>query len=62
MRVFYDTGSVWDQGKSPEARHSAGIGVSSGLGIFHKGAFLLAVAFPIRQGRADPVFIAGMNF
>ena len=62
MRVFYDTGSVWDQGKSPEARHSVGIGVSSGLGIFQKGAFLLAVAFPIRQGRADPVFIAGMNF
>ena len=62
MRVFYDTGSVWDQGKSPEARHSAGIGISSGLGIFQKGAFLLAVAFPIRQGRADPVFIAGMNY
>jgi outer membrane protein assembly factor BamA len=62
MRVFYDTGSVWDQGKSPEAKHSAGIGISSGLGIFQKGAFLLAVAFPIRQGRADPVFIAGMNF
>jgi outer membrane protein assembly factor BamA len=62
MRVFYDSGSVWDQGKSPEAKHSAGIGISSGLGIFQKGAFLLAVAFPIRQGRADPVFIAGMNF
>jgi outer membrane protein assembly factor BamA len=62
MRVFYDAGSVWDQGKSPEARHSAGIGFSSGLGIFKKGAFLLAVTFPIRQGRADPVFIAGMNF
>ena len=62
MRVFYDAGSVWDQGKSPEAKSSAGIGVSSGLGIFHKGAFLLAVAFPIRQGRVDPVFIAGMNY
>src|SRR5579864_6047387 len=62
MRVFYDTGSVWDQGKSPEAKHSAGVGISSGLGIFQKGAFLLAVAFPIRQARADPVFIAGMNF
>jgi len=62
MRVFYDAGSVWDQGKSPEARHSTGIGISSGLGLFQKGAFLLAVAFPIRQGRADPVFIAGMNY
>ena len=62
MRVFYDTGSVWDQGKSVEVKQSAGIGVSSGLGIFQKGAFLLAVAFPIRQGHADPVLIAGMNF
>jgi outer membrane protein assembly factor BamA len=62
MRVFYDTGSVWDQGKAPEAKQSAGVGVSSGLGIFKKGAILLAVAFPIRQGRVDPVFVAGMNF
>jgi hypothetical protein len=62
MRVFYDTGAVWDHGTSPQPRHSAGIGISSGLGLFQKGAFLLAVAFPIRQGHADPVFIAGMNF
>ncbi len=62
MRVFYDSGAVWDSGKSPQPRHSAGIGISSGLGFFQKGAFLLAVAFPIRQGHADPVFIAGMNF
>jgi outer membrane protein assembly factor BamA len=62
MRVFYDTGSVWDQGKSPEAKQSAGIGVSSGLGVFEKGAFLLAVAFPLRQGHVTPVLIAGMNF
>ena len=62
MRVFYDTGAIWDHGTTPEAKHSVGIGVSSGLGIFQKGAFLLAVAFPLRQGRIDPVFIAGMNF
>jgi hypothetical protein len=62
MRVFYDAGAIWDHGTSPQPRHSAGIGVSSGLGLFQKGAFLLAVAFPIRQGHADPVFIAGMNF
>jgi hypothetical protein len=62
MRVFYDAGSVWDPGKSPEVKHSVGIGVSSGLGLFQRGAFLLAVAFPIRQGRMEPVLIAGMNF
>jgi hypothetical protein len=62
MRVFYDTGSVWDQGKSPEAKESAGIGVSSGLGVLEKGAFLVALAFPLRQGHVTPVVIAGMNF
>ncbi len=62
MRVFYDAGSVWDQGKSAGAKQSIGVGISSGLGLFQKGAFLLAVAFPLRQGRVEPVLIAGMNF
>ena len=62
MRVFYDTGSVWDQGKSPEVKESAGIGVSSGLGVFEKGAFLVALAFPLGQTHVTPVLIAGMNF
>lgn len=62
MRVFYDAGSVWDQGKSPDPKQSAGIGVSSGLGVLDKGAFLVAMAFPLRQGRVTPVLIAGMNF
>jgi outer membrane protein assembly factor BamA len=62
MRVFYDTGSVWDSGKGPDEKHSAGVGVSSGLGLFGKNAVLVAVAFPIRNGHVDPVFIAGMSF
>jgi hypothetical protein len=62
MRVFYDTGSVWDQGKTPEVKESAGIGVSSGLGVLEKGAFLVALAFPLREGHVTPVVIAGMNF
>jgi len=62
MRVFYDTGSVWDQGKSLEVKASAGIGVSSGLGVLEKGAFLVAMAFPLREGHVTPVVIAGMNF
>ncbi len=62
MRVFYDTGSVWDHGRSPELRQSAGVGISSGFGRLQRGAFLLAVAFPLRQSHVDPVLIAGMNF
>jgi len=62
MRVFYDAGSVWDPGKAPEARQSVGVGVSSGLGVLEKGAFLLALAFPLQDGHVTPVVIAGMNF
>ena len=62
MRVFYDTGSVWEQGRPPEVKKSVGVGVSGGLGILEKGAFLLALAFPIQQGSVIPVVIAGMNF
>ena len=67
MRVFYDTGAILDSGsslgrRSPEEKHSAGIGVTTGLGLFGKNALLLAVAFPLRAGRVEPVFIAGMNF
>ncbi len=54
-RVFYDTGSVWLHGEAPELRQSLGAGVE-------KDRLLVAVAFPLRQGRLDPVLIAGMNF
>jgi Omp85 superfamily domain len=62
MRVFYDTGSVWDQGKPFEAKQSIGVGVSSGLGVLERGAFLLALAFPLQDSHVIPVLIAGMNF
>jgi hypothetical protein len=54
--IFYDTGSAWDRGQPAKARHSAGIGVSD------EGGFFLALAFPIRQGRAAPVFMIGFNY
>ena len=62
MRIFYNAGSVWEHGKKAEAKQSAGVGISGGLGVLEKGAFLLAVAFPLRQGQMTPVVIAGMNF
>ena len=62
LRFFYDAGSVWEQGMSPQPKASAGIGIASGLGVLEKGAFLVALAFPIRQGRVTPELIAGMRF
>jgi hypothetical protein len=55
LKVFYDTGAVWDDGQPVPAKHSVGVGVrASGI--------TLAVAFPLRSGRVDPVFIMGMIY
>jgi outer membrane protein assembly factor BamA len=55
FEVFYDTGAVWNRGQDAIARHSAGFG-------FRKDGFSLALAFPIRENRVEPMLIAGMNF
>jgi hypothetical protein len=55
FQIFYDSGAVWDHNDSAVVRHSAGIGVRQGI-------FSLAVAFPLREGRIDPVLILGMNY
>jgi outer membrane protein assembly factor BamA len=55
LQVFYDTGAVWDRPEEREQKQSVGVG-------FKKDSFQLAVAFPMRPGRVDPIFYAGMNF
>jgi hypothetical protein len=55
LQVFYDTGAVWDRPEEREQKQSVGAG-------FKKDGFQLAVAFPMRAGRVDPIFYAGMNF
>ena len=55
FQVFYDAGSIWDRGQNAIARHSAGVGVK-------QGAFSLAVAFPLREGKIEPIFMVGMNY
>jgi hypothetical protein len=55
FKIFYDTGAIWDRGGDAEQKHAVGVG-------FRFDSFQLAVAFPIREGRATPVFYAGMNF
>ena len=54
-QVFYDAGSLWHGNGDSGIRHSVGIGAS-------KSIFTLAVAFPVRSGRIDPVFMVGMNY
>ncbi|MGE5644980.1 MAG: BamA/TamA family outer membrane protein [Acidobacteriota bacterium] len=54
FEVFYDAGSVWNPGQAVVARHSTGAGL-------HLGDLALLIAFPLRSGRVEPVFIAGLN-
>ena len=53
FRVFYDTGAIWDEGQSAVPRHSLGVGL-------RESVFTLAVAFPVRSGHVEPVFIMGV--
>jgi outer membrane protein assembly factor BamA len=55
FQIFYDSGSVWDRNDTAVIRHSAGVGL-------RQGVFSLAVAFPIREGHIDPIFMVGMNY
>jgi hypothetical protein len=55
FQIFYDTGAIWDGGQAVEDRNSAGIGL-------RQGAFSASVAFPLREGHIDPIFMIGMNY
>jgi hypothetical protein len=52
---FYDTGALWETERPAKLRHSLGVG-------YKQGIFILSMAFPIRNGRIEPVFMAGMNY
>ena len=54
FQIFYDAGAVWTRGQDASLKHSVGAGV-------HFGDFALLLAFPIRNGRVEPVLIAGLN-
>lgn len=63
FRTVYDTGAVWQRdGDAPLAganvRHSIAFGLSKGSVM----AFTFLVAFPLREGRIEPIFLTGINF
>ncbi len=55
FEVFWDAGAVWNQNQAAVVRHSLGVGL-------RKDGFSLAVAFPVKDGRAEPMFMVGMNY
>jgi hypothetical protein len=55
VQTFYDAGALRQPGASGPLRHSLGFG-------YKQGIFVLATAFPVREGRIEPVFMAGMTY
>jgi len=53
--VFYDSGAIWDQGQTAVLRHSVGVGV-------RQNGMYAALAFPIKEGHIEPIFMVGMNY
>jgi outer membrane translocation and assembly module TamA len=53
--VFYDTGTVWDRDEAKVLRHGVGVGYGT-------ANWFLAVAFPLRGGGVQPVFMVATNF
>ena len=61
LEAFYDVGSMGDLVSHQPAQGTGGTKHSVGAGI-RKDALQLAVAFPLKSGRVDTVFLAGVNF
>jgi surface antigen Omp85-like protein len=55
FQAFYDTGAIWDEGQPVSAKHSLGVGIRESI-------FSLAVAFPVRGGRVEPIFMMGLLY
>ncbi len=60
FEAFYDVGSI---GNSTAAAKTTTSGTKHSLGAgIRKNSLQLALAFPLKNGRLDPVFLAGVNF
>lgn len=54
--AFMDSGSIWNRGGTAVARNSVGAGLRT------RDGFYFYVAFPLRDGRVEPLFMTGATF
>ncbi len=55
FHAFYDVGALWNRTESGDVKHAIGAGL-------HTGSLYFSVGFPVREGRATPIFIIAMSF
>ncbi len=64
FQAFYDAGAVWDRGQRAVTKHAVGFGFRQDKGparVMMPG-FFGSVAFPVKSGRMEPIFMIGLNF
>ena len=54
LQVFYDAGTVWDQGSRVKTRHSAGFGIRG-------DQWFITIGVPIRSGRVQAILTMGIR-
>lgn len=57
FQVFYDTGVLRDDREKGDTKHSLGLGYRT-----KEERFFLALAFPVKAGRVQPIFMTGVTF
>jgi hypothetical protein len=55
LELFYDFGSVWDEGQSADVKHSVGIGFA------WRNGFFASLGVPLRYHGVTPVFMFGFR-
>jgi hypothetical protein len=55
VRVVYDRGAVWDEGREAKVRQSVGVG-------YIKDGLTCMLAFPLREGHITPIILLGYTF
>ena len=55
IRVIYDRGAVWNDGREAKIRHSVGAG-------YIKEGLTCLLAFPLREGTITPIVLLGYTF
>jgi hypothetical protein len=56
FQIFYDVGSVWDDGLSAQVRHGLGFGLAT------RDGFFMSLAFPLRLHDVAPMFMMGLRY
>ncbi len=61
FQLFYDVGTVWDEGRYSQVRHGIGFGWASKPMLFGS-KFFASLAFPVRLHNVAPVFMMGIRY